>query len=53
MPQTRFVLRKTLELGIKPILFIDKINKKGERAKEVVDMVLDLWRAYRGYPGRH
>jgi GTP-binding protein len=43
MPQTRFVLRKALELGIKPILFINKIDKKDERAKEVVDMVLDLF----------
>ncbi len=43
LPQTRFVLRKALELGIKPILFINKIDKKDQRAKEVVDMVLDLF----------
>lgn len=43
MPQTRFVLRKALELGIKPILFINKIDKRDQRAKEVVDMVLDLF----------
>lgn len=43
MPQTRFVLRKALELGIKPILFINKIDKNDERAKDVVDMVLDLF----------
>lgn len=43
MPQTRFVLQKSLELGIKPILFINKMDKKNERAEEVVDMVLDLF----------
>ncbi len=43
MPQTRFVLQKALELGIKPILFINKIDKRNERAEEVVDMVLDLF----------
>jgi len=43
MPQTRFVLEKSLENGIKPILFINKMDKKNKRAKEVVDMVLDLF----------
>ncbi|KDR96201.1 GTP-binding protein [Peptoclostridium litorale DSM 5388] len=43
MPQTRFVLKKSLEMGIKPILFINKIDKKDQRAEEVVDMVLDLF----------
>jgi GTP-binding protein len=43
MPQTRFVLQKSLELGIKPILFINKIDKKDERVEEVADMVLDLF----------
>lgn len=43
MPQTRFVLQKSLELGIKPILFINKIDKKDQRGEEVVDMVLDLF----------
>lgn len=43
MPQTRFVLQKSLELGIKPILFINKIDKKDQRAEEVVDMVFDLF----------
>ena len=42
-PQTRFVLKKSLETGIKPILFINKMDKKNERAKEVEDMVLDLF----------
>lgn len=43
MPQTRFVLQKSLELGIRPILFINKIDKKNHRAEEVVDMVFDLF----------
>lgn len=43
MPQTRFVLEKSLELGIKPILFINKMDKKNERARIVEDMVLDLF----------
>ncbi|MEJ6949881.1 translational GTPase TypA [Natronospora cellulosivora (SeqCode)] len=43
MPQTRFVLQKSLELGIKPILFINKMDKKNARAEEVTDMVLDLF----------
>ena len=43
MPQTRFVLKKSLEQGIKPILFINKMDKNSERAEEVVDMVLDLF----------
>ncbi|MBC3888718.1 translational GTPase TypA [Acetobacterium paludosum] len=43
MPQTRFVLNKSLEQGINPILFINKIDKKDQRAEEVVDMVFDLF----------
>ncbi|HCX65114.1 MAG TPA: translational GTPase TypA [Eubacteriaceae bacterium] len=43
MPQTRFVLNKALEIGLKPILLINKIDKKDERAEEVVDMVFDLF----------
>lgn len=43
MPQTRFVLQKSLELGLRPILFINKIDKKDQRAHEVVDMVFDLF----------
>ncbi len=43
MPQTRYVLKKSLELGLKPILFINKIDKKDERAEEVVDEVFDLF----------
>src|SRR6056297_3975301 len=41
MPQTRFVLKKALEHGLKPILFINKIDKKDQRAEEVVDMTFD------------
>lgn len=43
MPQTRFVLEKSLEIGLNPILFINKIDKKDERAEEVVDMVYQLF----------
>lgn len=43
MPQTRFVLSKALELGLKPILLINKIDKPDQRALEVVDEVLELF----------
>jgi GTP-binding protein len=43
MPQTRFVLEKALQQGLKPILFINKIDKKDQRAEEVVDMAFDLF----------
>lgn len=43
MPQTRFVLQKSLEMGLNPILFINKIDKKDQRAMEVVDMVYELF----------
>lgn len=43
MPQTRFVLSKALEFGLKPILLINKIDKKDQRAEEVVDEVYDLF----------
>ena len=43
MPQTRFVLRKALEMGLKPIVCINKIDRPDERALEVVDMVLELF----------
>lgn len=43
MPQTRFVLHKALELGLKPIVCINKIDRPDGRPKEVVDMVLDLF----------
>ncbi|MDN5351512.1 MAG: GTP-binding protein [Clostridiales bacterium] len=43
MPQTRFVLKKSLEQGLRPILFINKIDKKDQRAEEVVDLTFDLF----------
>lgn len=43
MPQTRFVLSVALKNNIKPILFINKIDKKDERAIEVVDMTFNLF----------
>ncbi len=43
MPQTKFVLKKALEMNLNPILFINKIDKKDQRAEEVVDMVFDLF----------
>jgi GTP-binding protein len=43
MPQTRFVLKKSLDLGLKPIVVINKIDRPGARPEEVVDMVFDLF----------
>jgi GTP-binding protein len=43
MPQTRFVLKKSLERGINPILFINKIDKKDARIEEVVDETYELF----------
>lgn len=43
MPQTRFVLSKSLALGLNPILLINKIDKPDQRAAEVVDEVLELF----------
>lgn len=43
MPQTRFVLQKSLDEGLNPILLINKIDKKDERAEKVVDMTFDLF----------
>ncbi len=43
MPQTRFVLKKALEQNIRPILFINKIDKNDARPEEVVDMTFDLF----------
>jgi GTP-binding protein len=42
MPQTRFVLRKALSHGLKPILVVNKIDRPEERAEEVVNEVFDL-----------
>ena len=43
LPQTRFVLQKALELGLKPILAINKIDRSDARAHEVLDEVYDLF----------
>src|SRR5690606_10302822 len=43
MPQTRFVLKKAMELHLKPIVIINKIDRPAARPNEVVDMVLDLF----------
>lgn len=43
MPQTRFVLSKALEIRLKPILLINKIDKNDQRAEEVVDEVYELF----------
>jgi GTP-binding protein len=43
MPQTKFVTKKALELGIKPIIVINKIDKPTARPDEVVDMIFDLF----------
>ena len=42
MPQTKFVLKKALEAGLKPIVVVNKIDKPTARPKEVIDEVLDL-----------
>ncbi|MGI6203974.1 MAG: translational GTPase TypA [Anaerovoracaceae bacterium] len=43
MPQTRFVLKKSLEQGLNPILLINKLDKKDARVDEVVDEVYELF----------
>ena len=43
MPQTKFVLRKSLELGLKPIVLLNKIDKPTARPDEVLNMVFDLF----------
>ena len=43
MPQTRFVLRKALQLNLKPIVVVNKIDRAEARPIEVVDEVLDLF----------
>jgi GTP-binding protein len=43
MPQTRFVLKKSLELGLKPIVVINKIDKHAARPEEVHEEVLELF----------
>ena len=43
MPQTRFVLKKALDAGVKPIVVVNKIDKESARPKEVIDEVMDLF----------
>ena len=43
MPQTRYVLSKALEIGLRPILLINKIDKKDARIQEVISEVYDLF----------
>jgi GTP-binding protein len=43
LPQTKFVLKKSLDLGIKPIVVINKIDRKDARPNEVLDEVFDLF----------
>jgi GTP-binding protein len=43
MPQTRFVLKKSLELGLKPIVVVNKIDRPGATPEKVVDLVFDLF----------
>lgn len=42
MPQTRFVLQKALEIGLKPIVVVNKVDKPNCRPEEVHEMVFDL-----------
>ena len=42
MPQTRFVLQKALEMGLKPVVVINKVDKPNCRPEEVYEMVFDL-----------
>ncbi|HOP62096.1 MAG TPA: translational GTPase TypA [Spirochaetota bacterium] len=43
MPQTKYVLKKSLEIGHKPIVVINKIDRPNSRPHEVLDMVFDLF----------
>lgn len=43
MPQTKFVLKKALELNLKPIVVINKIDRQDSRPEEVIDEVFDLF----------
>lgn len=43
LPQTKFVLKKSLELGLKPIVVINKIDRKDARPNEVLNEVFDLF----------
>lgn len=43
MPQTKFVLRKALEAGLKPIVVVNKVDRLNARPEEVIDEILDLF----------
>ncbi len=43
MPQTKYVLKISLEHGLKPIVIINKIDRPNSRPHEVLDMVFDLF----------
>ncbi len=43
MPQTKFVLKKSLELGLRPIVVINKVDKPAARPAEVAEMVYELF----------
>ncbi|MBT6034600.1 MAG: translational GTPase TypA [Candidatus Jacksonbacteria bacterium] len=43
MPQTKFVLKKSLEIGLKPLVVLNKIDKPAARPKEAVDEILELF----------
>ena len=43
MPQTRFVLKKSLELGLNPIVVVNKIDRPASRTEKVVDEIFDLF----------
>ena len=43
MPQTRFVLKKSLEIGLNPIVVVNKIDRPASRTDQVVDEVFDLF----------
>ena len=48
MPQTRFVLQKALQIGLKPIVVVNKVDKPNCRPEEVYEMVFDLMFALGG-----
>ena len=43
MPQTKYVLKKSLELGLNPIVIINKIDRPNARPADVLEMVFDLF----------
>lgn len=43
MPQTKFVLKKSLELGLKPLVVINKVDKPSARPKDVEEMIYELF----------